>query len=108
MRALGQVWLAAVVVLGVAGCRPALSPAGQQVTVVDGAPVDCKRLGAVSASAQGGHGEQVKVDAATIELRNNAAELGADVVQLESQKEEGQLIKLSGVAFQCAGAEPGK
>ncbi|MBW2527052.1 MAG: DUF4156 domain-containing protein [Deltaproteobacteria bacterium] len=105
MRALGQwVWVVAVA-LGAAGCAAGLSPAGQKVKVVDEAPVDCKRLGAVSATAQGGHGEQVKVDAATIELRNRTGEMGGDLVHLEEQDEQGQQMKLSGVAYQCAGAK---
>jgi hypothetical protein len=98
VRELPLAWALALVALG---CGTSLSAAGQGVKVADEAPPQCKRLGAVTASAQGGHGEEVKVDAATIELRNRIGEMGGDTVVVESQSEEGQLIKLSGTAYQC-------
>ena len=85
------------------GCGVSLTPAGQQVKVMETSPVDCERLGEVNASAAGGHGED-KSNAARIELRNQTGEMGGNVVYLEREKEEGQLWRLEGVAFRCAAA----
>lgn len=82
------------------GCGVTLTPAGQQVKIVTAAPSECKQLGKVQASSAGGHGEAT-LDAARIELRNQAGEMGGNVVHLEDEKEEGQVTKLSGTAFQC-------
>lgn len=105
MRHVRELPLALAFALVAAGCGTSLSAAGQRVKVVEEAPLKCERLGAVSASAQGGHGEEVKVDAATIELRNRAGEMGGNTVFVESQSEEGQLIKLSGTAYRCGAGE---
>lgn len=101
MKALAQGAAKMMLAGVVAACGTSLSAAGRQVEVVAQAPAGCQRIGTVRASAQGGHGEQPKRDAAIIELRNRAAEMGGDRVLVQAEEEKGLLLQLSGVTYRC-------
>jgi hypothetical protein len=71
------------------------------VKVAAEAPAGCKSLGAVEASASGGHNDDQNAEAARQRLLAQAAELGANVLVIEKERSAGMMSRASGRAYQC-------
>jgi hypothetical protein len=85
--------LALICCLFLAACSTALTVQGQKVKVIKSdPPANCKEIGVVVGSNNNGNPEYMNND-----LRNNAAEKGANVVRLDTA----YLTKISGTAFKC-------
>lgn len=104
-----------------AGCMArTLSPAGAQVVVVPQAPVGCQRMGELVGLSHGGmRGDATSAPdhelGARNDLRNQAALLGADTVQMTGREgivthsfaghARPSQVRHTGVAWRCTGQQ---
>ena len=97
--------------LAMASCLSDITPAGQAVRIGKMDPQSgCAELGMVYGSGGGGPytTSEDKMRSAQNELRNNAAELGANYVAMDVAGGDNRSLTLTGRAFKCppGGAQP--
>ncbi len=103
-------FVAGPIVVGVlacaaSGCTPTeLTESGQQVRVGKADPADgCQEIGPVFGSGAGGYSttSEDKMTSAENELRNHAAEQGANYVVMDALGSDVHGMTMSGRAFRC-------
>jgi hypothetical protein len=83
--------------LVLSGCTVVLSAAGKNVQLMkDDPPRGCKEVGSVK-----GVGINGALDEAKIDVRNNAAGMGANYVRWETLDQRGAAPVLTGTAYSC-------
>jgi len=92
--------MVAVTTATTCGCGSSQAAAAS-VKLATEPPTGCKSLGAVEASASGGHNDEQNAEAARQELRARAAELGGNVVVVEKERTQGMMAHASGQTFLC-------
>ncbi len=117
LRAVEMLGMAALVAFGVAGCRTAaLSAEARSVTASRNAPPpECEPKGYLTGRGGGTFGgglvsNEDLIEYALNDLRNQAAELGANFIQHDPpQMGSGDgtttTVTMTGTAYQCVGAE---
>jgi hypothetical protein len=95
--------LIGALLLSVPACVEDLTAAGQQVHMGKADPEGCRELGRVHGSGGGGRytSSDAKMESAENDIRNKAAEMGANYVAMDALGGDGQGMTLSGRAFQC-------
>jgi len=95
--------LLCALLLSVPACMEDLTAAGQQVHMGKADPDGCRELGRVHGSGGGGQytSSDAKMESAENEIRNKAAEMGANYVAMDALGGDGRGMTLSGRAFQC-------
>ncbi len=92
----------------IVSCTPVLTPAAQDVRLAKKAHSNCQELGLVYGEGGGGTytSAQTKLEHAQIELRNETAELGGNLVVMDAANSDLNGTSISGRAFKC-GEDPG-
>jgi hypothetical protein len=92
--------VAVTTALATMGCGSSQAAAAS-VKLATEPPTGCQSLGAVEASASGGHNDEQNAEAARQELRARAAKLGGNVVVVQKELTKGMMAKASGQVFLC-------
>ena len=104
-------WIIALALTPACMSRPTLSPAAGQVQLMKGdPPPGCRELGTAMGTSMRSAGSvelpMEELEFAKVDLRNKAAEMGANYVRMDAAAENGTTI--SGPAYRCepANARP--
>lgn len=86
---------------GALGCGGGQARAAGEVKLVTETPSGCDKVGSVQGSGTGGHSDEADAEAARQELREQAADLGANLVVVESEESKHRVVRLAGAAYRC-------
>ena len=87
--------------VGALGCGGGQARAASEVKLATEMPAGCEKLGSVQGSGTGGHSDEADAEGARQELREQAAELGANVVVVDKEESKHRVVRLAGSAYRC-------
>ena len=103
MKLLHWPMLASVATVVMYGCGPLeLTSAGSKVRITRDSVTTCELFGDVIGSGRGLNARStVGIKDARTDIKNEAGEMGANVVVLETDTQTGPNVNLSGQAYKC-------